>query len=218
MPAATSHLLTFSQTPNFAMDTSDVGLPVNNANSTPAKSRITLQYFLDDYEAHVGSLHVHHNSDARFPPSHDSPPSVLFDYTYGCAVLQKWRLSESKDYIWQATKDIFYDDFNSDNEDEDDINNNADDGGDRSRSIPVIRRKGSGGVSAVHVEETQRATGESHIRENIDVRDLVFASWMYNAKKARRQARLQRTMKTDSPRGTDPDLSQKIECWLKSTE
>jgi hypothetical protein len=68
--------------------------------------RFTLQYF---HPVQVLSGLAPNNQDARPPVDQtDWPPSILTDFFYGCAVVQKWGSRRCRTILQELTKDEYY--------------------------------------------------------------------------------------------------------------
>jgi hypothetical protein len=93
-----------TQTPNFAMDTTDI-----NSNVSPIEEQCTAQIFCDPPDQFVlGNPRLHSGSPLWLSHSLDWAPAILFDAVYAGAVLHNFGTKEIRDMITKSWKDTFY--------------------------------------------------------------------------------------------------------------
>ena len=93
-----------NQTPNFAMDTTDI-----DPTASPVEERCTAQTFwFPPDKCALGDPKVQSGSPLRLSHTPDWPPSVLFDGVYAGAVLHNFGTQELKEAVTKNWRDTFY--------------------------------------------------------------------------------------------------------------
>jgi len=92
------------QTPNFAMDTSDI-----DPTAPPAETRCTAHLFEPDERSYLGDQSLPLCSPLRISDNPTLwPPAILFDAVYAGAVLRHFGLQTLKDEVTKTWKNTFY--------------------------------------------------------------------------------------------------------------
>ena len=133
-----------------------------------ARKRITLQHFENDDP--IVTMNAPHNSDARISNT-DWPSDLVFDISYGCAVLKQWG-----DPTFITTI-------------RDRINRGRGRGG-RGRGGGGGKGRGGDphGIAPTRAERAAKREKARTVPPQDDYADVVLALWTHNATKRQRQA------------------------------
>jgi len=186
------------------MTVNDVGLTMQpSANHvgfviqpSDATRRLTFQHFSDIRDPATEIL-APHNSDARQSDSNEWPPPLIFDVAYGCAALKTWGVPLFRKFARGETRDIYYNNGNSGDEE----NGGGGESGDlgEAKRIQQARER---------EPEKRRLGQQASDSTGPDFADMVLALWMYNARKGRHRADAVKVDRTQ----------EKVQTWLDSVE
>ena len=195
------------------MTANDVGFVTQPSDAT---RRLTIQHFdLNDFTT---EMIVPHNSDARISDSTEWPPPVMFDIAYGCAAIKTWEAASFIDFARGRTRDFYYTDGDSSDDENGDGGNDVGKGrgrgskgtgGDKKPRAELSQQNREHDTRAARQEERRRSQQASGVTDPQapDLADIVMALWMQNACKGQCQAH---AMKVDRTR-------EKVQTWLDST-